>query len=408
VKSSAAAAGALAMLFGMVAVLAFREPVKPRAKPAQPAASARADADAEPSQRVALGGATRSPAGVRVEPAQAAGGGVDPKWSRTNRDGIAALDAGDLSRAVALFEQCQQAVPGEKVFRQNLAEALARLASELWDRGGTAGQGEAIERMARAAGLWPEREDLQKRLAQMRALAQSEQGNWSESSGHFDLSYDGAREDLAFRTTDVFDALETAYLDLTEQFGIDPVAGGRARIRVVLYRREGFHGATGIGHWAGGLYDGSIRVPLEDLGKERETLRRVLRHELVHAFVHESGGRSVPGWLNEGLAQLLEVPDPAQQARALDAARRRVRGAALVPLERLEGSLGAAGDDEAIGRAYAQSLLFLDFVSREHGERVPFEMVAGCKEPGGPAAAFERRTGLALATAFEDFGARVR
>lgn len=400
-KPAAVAVAGLSLAFGMAIVYAFREPVKK--KPVEVVERPqREEPAATPSRRTAVGSTSKAST-VPARTSEAPARGVDPLWAQKNRTAIQLLEKGEHAEAVALFEACVEAVPGEKIFQDNLAEGLARLASEEWDRGGTAGQADAIAHMTRAAELAPAREDIAKRLAEMLALAKSEAGNWTESSGHFDLSYDGARDDLAFRTTEVFDVLEGAYLDFTEQFGIDPVAGGRARIRVVLYKRDGFHGATGIGHWAGGLYDGSIRVPLEDLGRERATLRRVLRHELVHAFVHESGGREVPGWLNEGLAQMLEDQDPATLGRSLDAARRKLAGAELATLETLGKSLGSVGDDAAIQRAYAQALLFVDFVAREHGDRTPFAMVAGCKQPGGPAAAFERATGLALATAFDDF-----
>lgn len=403
-KPVAVAVAGLSLALGMAIVLAFREPVRKKsaATPSAPRAAIDEDARA-PSRRVAIGTSDSAKSAGAPAVADAPARGVDPLWAQKNRTAIQLLEKGELEQAVALFEQCVAAVPKEKVFQQNLAEGLARWGSEEWDRGGTAGQESAIAHMKRAAELAPDREDIQKRLAQMLALAQSEAGNWTESSGHFDLSYDGSRDDLAFRTTEIFDVLEGGYLDFTEHFGVDPVAGGRARIRVVLYKRDGFHGATGIGHWAGGLYDGSIRVPLEDLGRERNQLRRVLRHELVHAFVHETGGRDVPGWLNEGIAQLLEDQDPATLGRALDAARRKIAGAPLATLESLGGSLGQVGDDASIQRAYAQALLFLDYTAREYGERVPFAMVAGCKLPGGYAAAFERATGLPLATVFEDF-----
>jgi len=399
-KAAGVAVAGLSLAMGCVFVLSFREPPRKKVRPEWEPRAGVDDSAPTPSRRVPIGGtAADTYAGT---PKQPAARGVDPMWAQKNRAAIQALEKGELTKAVAGFEECVTAVPNEKVFRSNLAEALARLGGEEWDRGGVPGQASGIARMARAAELAPERDDIQKRLEQMRALAQSEAGNWTESSGHFDLSYDGARDDLSFRTTEIFDALEGAYLDFTEHFGLDPVASGRGRIRVVLYKREGFLGATGIGHWAGGLYDGSIRVPLEDLGKERRQLERVLRHELVHAFVHEAGGRDVPGWLNEGMAQRFESEDPATVGRSLDAARKTLGAAPLLSLETLSGSLGAVGDDAAIGRAYAQSLLFIDFLAREHGERVPFAMVAGCKTDG-LAAEFERRTGLSLTTAVDDF-----
>ncbi len=268
-KLVAVAVAGLSLALGMAIVLAFREPVRKKsaATPSAPRAAIDEDARA-PSRRVAIGTSDSAKSAGAPAVADAPARGVDPLWAQKNRTAIQLLEKGELEQAVALFEQCVAAVPKEKVFQQNLAEGLARWGSEEWDRGGTAGQESAIAHMKRAAELAPDREDIQKRLAQMLALAQSEAGNWTESSGHFDLSYDGSRDDLAFRTTEIFDVLEGGYLDFTEHFGVDPVAGGRARIRVVLYKRDGFHGATGIGHWAGGLYDGPIRVPLEDLPEQ--------------------------------------------------------------------------------------------------------------------------------------------
>ena len=56
--------------------------------------------------------------------------------------------------------------------------------------------------------------------------------------------------------------------------------------------REEFSKLTGLGHWAGGAYDGRIRVPVTDLAKEERPLVRVLRHELVHAVVVIEDGAS--------------------------------------------------------------------------------------------------------------------
>jgi hypothetical protein len=204
------------------------------------------------------------------------------------------------------------------VFAANLAEALARLAVREDEHGGAEERAHAIEHLARAAELAPGREDIARRLEQMRRLAKSEEGFNVETSDHFELSYDGARTDLLWSSFQIVTVLENAYQDFGELFGLWPVEGGRPRIRVVLYRKSGFHEATGIGHWAGGVFDGSVRVPLEDLGREKETLEHVLRHEIAHAFVRESGGSLVPGWLNEGSGSR-----PATSSRARPRSRRR-------------------------------------------------------------------------------------
>ena len=170
----------------------------------------------------------------------------------------------------------------------------------------------------------------------------------------------------------------------------------------MLFRREGFHAATGIGHWAGGLYDGTVRVPIEDLGREKSELTRVLRHEIVHAFVAECGGRSVPGWLNEGLAQWLERRELDVQQRAVASARTQLRGKTFLTLEELQKSLASLKDEAQIHLAYLQSLAFVDHLERNYGERVLYELVAGCKQGATTAATFQKRSGVGLARALAD------
>jgi hypothetical protein len=80
---------------------------------------------------------------------------------------------------------------------------------------------------------------------------------------------------------------------------------------VVLHARETFQAATGSPAWADGLYDpvlGRIKVPTQGALTDQAWLTRVLRHEYVHALLHDRvGGRlgAVPTWLNEGLAMQL-------------------------------------------------------------------------------------------------------
>ena len=196
----------------------------------------------------------------------------------------------------------------------------------------------------------------------------------------------------------MLDHLERAYEELFRWFGSDPVREtGRPAIRVVLYRREEFGRLTGLGDWAGGAFDGVVRVAVEDLGAEEERWKRVLTHELVHVFAHELGGPSVPGWLNEGLAQYLESPE---RSRSLRAADQRL-GAVLFPLERLQGSLASWSDPEDIGRAYAQSLLLVDRIAQEYGEEALRRMVVGCADGVPPETSFRNWASVELAFVLE-------
>jgi tetratricopeptide (TPR) repeat protein len=318
------------------------------------------------------------------------------RWANLNRDAIRALDEGRLEEAVAMFERCRAAVPGEPVFTRNLAEALARLSIAEEEKGSEGSRARSLGHLERAAELAPKREDIRNRLEQVRRLAESERGFFTEPSEHFELSYDGARTDILWSSSEITRKLENAYQDFGELFGIWPVEGGRPRIRVVLYRKSGFHEATGMGHWAVGVFDGAVRVPVEDLGKEQSTLERVLRHEVAHAFVRESGGTGVPGWLNEGLAQWLEPPFVVDRGRAVEAARRRLRGRTLRPLEELQGALGENRTDDEVALAYTEALALCGRIESSYGERLLFDLVAAAKTSEGWRATFLRRTGTEI------------
>ena len=329
-------------------------------------------------------------------------GSPTAEWAEKNRRAIAHLEAGELDEAVALFEECHAAMPDEDVFARNLAEALVRAAVR--DHEELRPCEHCVEWVERAFALDPSREDLQRLADRWRTEEETERDFWRESSQHFDLAYDGSRDEILWGSHRILAELEEAYTDLGEQFGRYPVEEGRPRISVVLYRREGFDALTGLGDWAGGAFDGTVRVPVGDFELEESRLRRILRHELVHAFVRAVGGPRVPGWLNEGLAQWLEEG----RAAAVEVASERLRGAELFSLDQLEGSLASWKDEEAIGLAYAQSLLFCDYLARNYGERVVFGMVEGCAEGTSPAELFEQRTRVALAVVLGDLAEDLR
>ena len=367
----------------------------PKHNSTQPSFAAPEQPDA-PGHRRELGAVE-----LRKGPAQAAHG-VPVELAKKNSEGIDALEKGELARSVALFEACLAERPDEKIFRENLAEALARKSNHEFDSADDEERARSLEGMRRAHELAPARSDIEGRLAQMEKLAKSEAGFWKDSSEHFELSYDGDRGDLLGGAFQITPQLERAYQQYGELFDTWPVEKGRPKIRVVLYRKEGFHEATGIGHWAGGLFDGTVRVPVEDIQKEKLDLERVLRHEIAHAFVSSAGGAGVPGWLNEGLAQYLEYETLPARAGRVKNARERLRGKQLLPLEQLQKSLAELSDDETIQLAYSEGLALVDAIDRNFGERVPYQMVAGCKKQVPVAESFRQRTGQTLEGALSD------
>jgi hypothetical protein len=331
---------------------------------------------------------------------------VSARYSERNNLAIEALGEGRLEEAVTLFEECHQGDPEEPVFAANLAEALARLARDSYVT--ELDPSIPIGRLRRATELAPERSDLAALLERWEKGAETEKDFWTDETEHFLLSYDGNRSDLMHRGYSILTvALESAYSEYLPFFEDEPVGQGDAKIRVVLYLRQEFTELTGIGHWAGGVYDGVVRIPVVDFDSQRAGLERVLRHELIHAFIKDAGGAGVPAWLNEGLAQWHEHGYLDERSAKVGAARKLLSGRTLLPLDELVGSFSRWSDEKKIELGYAQALALVSYLDRWYGERVLYEMVEGCSEGRKCEVTFLERTGVELAGVVGDFAERL-
>ncbi len=157
----------------------------------------------------------------------------------------------------------------------------------------------------------------------------------ARSSTHFVVKFDGEEDHGTW--VSVLEILEEAYREIGQKFGHFP----SKPIMVVLRAKDSFQGATGSPAWADGLYDpalGRIQIPTQGATTDRKWLANVLRHEYVHALLHDRLGASsgaLPTWLNEGLAMQLagDVWTELDQVMSGDIK--------VIPLTYLEGSWGA-------------------------------------------------------------------
>jgi len=233
----------------------------------------------------------------------------------------------------------------EKVIRLNPDQPLPHLAlaNMLYDRDDLNG---AAQHLDHAKELTKQHPELQSYLelvsARVKRAGQAEQRFASRQSDHFMVKFDGG-EDYAVWDR-VLDILEEAYREMGQKFSYYP----SQPLVVVLHTKGQFQSATGSPAWADGLYDGilgRIQIPTQGALTDQHWLTRVLRHEYVHALLHDRTGgqiRAVPQWLNEGLAMQLAGdawPDIDQVVRG---------EVTLVPLNYLEGGWGGLPHNAAI------------------------------------------------------------
>ena len=196
--------------------------------------------------------------------------------------------------------------------------------------------------------------------AKVRQAHRAEGRMTARSSPHFMVKFDGAEDHGAW--TSVLAILEEGYRDIGQRLGHFP----SKPIVVVLHTADTFQGATGSPAWADGLYDpalGRIHIPTQAATTDMQRLTDVLRHEYVHALLHDRvspGGGVIPTWLNEGLAMQLAGTQWPDLDQALQG------DIQIIPLQYLEASWGRLPQQAAL-LAYLEANSAVHFLIERWG-----------------------------------------
>ena len=154
------------------------------------------------------------------------------------------------------------------------------LSGDLFDREG---------QLNRAVGEWEEAtaaggsHALATKIARGRREMDAEEGMRRESSRYFIILFDPEVPQSLVK--DLFGILDQAFNVLHDRLGEYP----RDEITVILYSRVAFRDITQMPDWAGGAYDGKIRIPVGGLTTVQEAagLLGILVHEMTHAFQNQ-------------------------------------------------------------------------------------------------------------------------
>ena len=236
---------------------------------------------------------------------------------------------------------------------------------------------------------------LQTVAAKVRGTENSEARLTSRDSAHFTVKFDGAADQTTW--TAVLEILEEAYREIGQKFGHFP----SKTIVVVLHAKSTFQSATGSPMWADGLFDpvlGRIQVPAQGALTDHAWLTRVLRHEFVHALLHDQlgqAGNAVPTWLNEGLAMELSGD------RWSDLDQIMKQEFTLIPLPALEGAWGGLSGDAATV-AYLEANSAAHYLIDRFGMHRVQDLLAHLKAKQGLSAAMQSQ----LSLSYEQFQSR--
>jgi tetratricopeptide (TPR) repeat protein len=256
--------------------------------------------------------------------------------------------AGRLHEAISVYEAARIGSPGGSTLRAQIA-------------------------------IWRKEQALQNRFREVR-------------SEHFTALFEAATDEPLAR--EVVERLEAAYSRVGKILGAHP----SRPITVVLYTREQFGDITRLSAWSAAAYDGRIRLPLSAALEHREELDRLLSHEFVHAVVAALGGRTVPAWVNEGLATVLEPAGLEDD----DVEAPLTRTGARPDLSKLHRSFnGFSRRDAEI--AYASSARAVRRLIAQRGAAAVVALLEDLGRGAPFAAAFHQR----IAMRYEDFAALV-
>lgn len=204
----------------------------------------------------------------------------------------------------------------------------------------------------------PENIQWQRRLQEIAGENLVEEKMKKRISSHFRLQFNnGVTHDLS---DDILIVLEDAYNDVGRKFNRYP----QEAVTVLIYTKQDFQTVTRSPDWAGGLYDGKIRIPLGGVTKINDLLKSIIYHEYTHVLIREIAGNRVPQWLNEGLAQ---VSEKSIRSISTTLAEKAGKQGKLLPISDLEGTWKGF-DSNKVNLAYNQSYALIDYLEESFGE----------------------------------------
>lgn len=194
------------------------------------------------------------------------------------------------SAAIAVLQELADRVSDDARVHASLGRLLYR----------TGNLTESEFHLQRSVELNPADNSTIKFLSRVEREAEVEKNSNIFSSVHFNLvCYESFSEEWA---ESLLEQLEEAYSEIGERLGFYP----SQRSQVLVMQTDAFRMVHDLPDWAGGLYDGKIRLPVPGSNISPSSLRGAVMHEYTHHVIFLLSSGNCPIWLNEGLAQILE------------------------------------------------------------------------------------------------------
>lgn len=223
--------------------------------------------------------------------------------------------------------------------------------------------------------------DLAKLIDKVRIEIEEAGDFVTQDRGIFKISFEGNEVKHVARETRKL--LADAEREVGRKFVLRP----KNTIPVVIYSAGQFQQILGLHSWAGGAYDGKIRLPIADLSEVdidqgRDKLRELVFHEFTHALLHNrTAPAHIPVWLHEGLAQNAAGQNP--DSPALHSQLIESLNSGRVPMPSgLSGDFTGIADPSLAGQVYLESYLFIKYLLDKQGGWSRFKNLIASIEAG--------------------------
>jgi tetratricopeptide (TPR) repeat protein len=205
---------------------------------------------------------------------------------------------------------------------------------------------------------------------------------------HFELRYDPKSDGPLARY--MGEQLEDIYKDLAKEFKHEP----KGPILIEVFNSHMFFSGRTIAlpdlHTIGACTGRMIAMASPHAAGIRQPFNwaRVLRHEIVHIFNLDQTDFQVPHWLTEGLAVSNEgFPRPQPWNQLL---LERVPADDIMNLDNINLGFMRPKNPGDWHMAYCQSLLYVQYIRQEHGDKAIGELLAAYKDGLDTGAAVRR------------------
>lgn len=203
-------------------------------------------------------------------------------------------------------------------------------------------------------------ENLKKKIEMLGKEATVERKLATYKEEHFIIKYHNQEKQL--EGFELREMLRQTYRSISQEFGYYP----NRQIAVLLLDELEFKEISGAPHWAGGIYDGKIRLPVKRFGFSETDLKALSAHEVTHAFVAAISGQQAPVWLNEGLAVYQENKAKKVDMLVFNAA---IKTQTIFPLDQLmnENALQSRQDALWVSLFYQESFHLTSYLVNRYG-----------------------------------------